>query len=193
MARFNAQRLAARILWSAPTGNDDDDADSYHDNENVVQDKSWASVFRARHCDVDFTVIAGSRDNFLSGETDPEGKRPSQLGLKKKYRFAPNFYLSLESNSKKSKKIKKAVALKHFYRFLARFFRWGRTTSTSERWTEPRPTPRKLKSCSTFRRLAPFFRPTLLEPRRGWLVKQRDSATSGTRRSSFERQDRHPR
>jgi len=84
MARFNAHR-SARILWNR-TSDSGLDRET-EDNGSVVQDQSWASVFRARHCDVDFTVIAGSRENFLSGESDPEGKRPSQLGLKKKYRF----------------------------------------------------------------------------------------------------------
>lgn len=73
--------MAARILW------DQSSSELTEDENNVVQDRSWASVFRARHCDVDFTVVAGSRENFLSGESDPDGKRPSQLGLKKKYRF----------------------------------------------------------------------------------------------------------
>jgi len=90
MARFNAHR-SARILWNR-TSDSSLDRET-EDNGSVVQDQSWASVFRARHCDVDFTVIAGSRENFLSGESDPEGKRPSQLGLKKKYRFDAFFLI----------------------------------------------------------------------------------------------------
>jgi len=78
MACNNYKKKMAQVVWG------------HEEYENrmsaIVQDSTWSMNFETRICDVDFKFIAGNRDTFLSGEPENNGKKISQLAMRKKYR-----------------------------------------------------------------------------------------------------------
>lgn len=74
----SSKKITASILWG----------DEDHENKasTLVQDRTWSMTYEVRYCDVDFRFVAGNRETFLSGEPENNGKKLSQLALKKKYK-----------------------------------------------------------------------------------------------------------